>query len=262
MVTCSSLNNDNSLTNYYEYNDYINSGMLAFFYKYMRPLIERGKLYKVYTPLYRVDDKNQPYIGNKAQMVELYFNNIMKKYKIKLSDDNEYLSKDELYDFLMDTFDYRDNLILAAENSGRINKFFIEMVSAYLSMYGVDETNYIEKFKDQKFIKTIMSKIQKVYKEVTVDNNGRFSGIVNGKFVIVKISPRFFKKTMDLSPIYKQYGHMLSVKVKDGEPKNMTIGEFLDDCMKVMPNILFRYKGLTKTSPFKTHLIAGKFLIY
>ena len=236
--------------------------MLAFFYKYMRPLIERGKIYKVYTPLYRVDDKNKPYIGNRSEMVDLYFNNIMKKYKIKLADDTEYLSKDEIYDFLMDTFDYRSNLILAAENSGRINKFFIEMITAYLTMYGVDETNYEDMFKNQKFIKTIMSKIQKVYKEVTVDESGRFSGIVNGKFVIVKISPRFFKKTMDLIPIYKQYGFKLSVKVKDGEPKEMTIAEFLDECTKVMPSILFRYKGLTKTSPFKTHLIAGTFNNY
>lgn len=223
---------------------YINSGMLAFFYKYMRPLIERGKIYKVYTPLYRVNDKNQPYIGNKAQMVDVFFKNIMKKYKIKLADDESYLDKDDLYDFLSDTYDYRDNLILAAENSGRINKFFIEMISAYLTMYGVDEFNYEDKFKDQKFIKTIMSKIQKVYKEVTVDETGRFSGIVNGKFVIVKLSPRFFKKTIDLVPVYKQYGYTLSVKVNDGEPKQMTIGEFLDDCTRVMPDILFRYKGL------------------
>lgn len=223
---------------------YINSGMLAFFYKYMRPLIERGKIYKVYTPLYRVNDKSQPYIGNKAQMVDLFFKNIMKKYKIRLADDESFLDKDELYDFLTDTYNYRDNLILAAENSGRINKYFIEMITALLTMYGVDEFNYEDKFKDQKFIKTIMSKIQKVYKEVTVDDTGRFSGIVNGKFVIVKLSPRFFKKTIDLVPIYKQYGYSLSVKVNDGEPKQMTIGEFLDECTRVMPDILFRYKGL------------------
>lgn len=224
--------------------DFITAGMLAFFYMYMKPIIQAGLLYKVYTPLYRVNDKNQPYIGNKAQMIDLFFKNIIKKYKIKLADEESYLDKHDLREFLTATYDYRDNLTLAAENSGRINKHFIEMISAYLTMYGIDEYNYEEKFKDQKVIKTIMSKIQKVYKEVTVDETGRFSGIVNGKFVIVKISPRFFKKTADLAPIYKQYGYTLSVKVNEGEPKQMTIGEFLDDCIKVMPDILFRYKGL------------------
>ena len=224
--------------------DFITAGMLAFFYMYMKPIIQAGLLYKVYTPLYRVNDKNQPYIGNKSQMIDLFFKNIIKKYKIKLAEEESYLDKYDLRDFLTATYDYRDNLILAAENSGRINKHFIEMISAYLTIYGIDEFNYEDKFKDQKVIKNIMSKIQKVYKEVTVDETGRFSGIVNGKFVIVKISPRFFKKTAELTPIYKQYGYSLSVKVNDGEPKQMTIGEFLDDCIKVMPDILFRYKGL------------------
>ena len=191
--------------------------------------------------------KNHPYIGNKAQMIDLFFNNIIKKYKIRLAGNKSFLDKDDLYDFLEDTYEYRDNLILAAENSGRIDKFFIEMITAYLALAGVTADNYQEAFKDQKFIKTIMSKIQKTYKEVTVDKTGKFSGIVNGRFVIVKIGPRFFNKTEDLAKVYSNYGYILSVRVKDTDvDKDMTIGEFLDLCAKLMPNILFRYKGLTK----------------
>lgn len=240
---------------------YINAGMLAFFYKHLRPIIEAGKLYKVYTPLYRVDDKEHPYIGNKAEFIQLFFKNIMKKYKVSITDGkNEIqLSKDDLHEFLTNTYNYPNDLKMAADNSGKINKYFVELVTALLVKYGVNEDNYEDKFKDQKFIKDIMSKIQKVYEEMRVDNTGKFDGIVNGKRVVLKISKRFFKKVHDIIPVYQKYGYQLLVRLKDkdSEPKKMTIGEFLDECTKIRASILFRYKGLTTTSPFKTHLTAG-----
>ena len=51
------------------------------------------------------------------------------------------------------------------------------------------------------------------------------------------------------------------VKEKDKEPVEMTIGEFLDLCLKLTPRIKTRFKGLTLTSSFKTSLIAGTNLL-
>ena len=228
----------------------ISAGMLAFFYKHMRPIIEAGKLYKVYSPLYSLDDKDHPFVANKSEMVELYHEKIVKNYKIKLEGESSYLTKSEMYDFLIDTYDYREALIRAAEESGNVNKFLIEAIIAYLSLYNVvrSETDFddIEKtFGNQKFIKTIMSKIQKKYKEVVVDNSGRFSGVVDSKYCVIKVGKRFFRKTSDLIPIYKQYGYIITVKEKDKDPVEMTIGEFLDNCMKLTPRIKTRFKGLT-----------------
>ena len=89
-----------------------------------------------------------------------------------------------------------------------------------------------------------MSKIQKKFKEIVVDENGKFSGVVEGKYVLVKVGPRFFKKTSDLIPIYQKYGYIITVEEKGKEPKKMTIGEFLDSCTKLIPRILTRFKGL------------------
>ena len=50
-------------------NDNISAGMLAFFYKHMRPIIEAGKLYKIFSPLYALDDKDHPFVANKSEMV-------------------------------------------------------------------------------------------------------------------------------------------------------------------------------------------------
>ena len=227
----------------------ITAGMLAFFYKHMRAIIEAGKLYKVYSPLYSIDDKDHPFVANKAEMAEIYLKKIVKNYKIKLEGNDTYLSKDELYEFLVDTFDYRENLIRAAKESGNVNKFLVEAIIAYLVLFNIvrNENDYDDIdaiFNNQKFIKSIMSKIQKKFKEITVDNTARFSGVVDGKYAIIKANKRFFRKTSDLIPIYQKYGYKVMVKEKDKEPVEMTIGEFLDLCLKLTPRIKTRFKGL------------------
>lgn len=238
---------------------FISAGMLAFFYTHMRPIIEAGKLYKVYSPLYRIADKEHPFVANKAEMIEIYHDRITKKYKVKLEGSDSYISKGELREFLTDTYEYRDNLIRAAKDSGNINKFLVEVIIAYLVLYGIvdDGTHYKdikETFNNQKFIKTIMSKIQKDFKEVTVDNNGRFSGVVDGKFAVISVGSRFIKKTTDLIPVYKKYGYKITVceKGKD-EERTMSIGAFLEECMKLMPQITERFKGLGELNANELH---------
>ena len=127
----------------------ISAGILLFFYIYMRPIIEQGKLYKVFSPLYRIDDKDHPFVVTKYQIVEIYHKKIIKNFKIKRKGDKDFMSKSEFYDFLNDTYDYRNNLIRAAKESGNIYKFFIEIVISNLVMLGVvrsfDDYDNIEK---------------------------------------------------------------------------------------------------------------------
>lgn len=236
----------------------ISAGMLSFFYKYFRPIIEAGMLYKIYAPLYRIDDKDHPFVINKGEMVELYQKEVVKVYKIKPEGYGSYLSKDELYEFLMDTYDYRTNLEMAAKSSGKINKFFIEIIIAYLTLFGIveDPNNYkdlYETFNNQKFITKFMNIIQKKYKEVKCDNDCRIFGVTEGKTSLVKINQRFFKKTADLIPVYKKYGYKLTVSEKGKDPVEMSIGEFLDITMKLYPTILSRFKGLGEIDGKQLH---------
>ena len=228
---------------------YISAGILAFFYIYMRPIIESGKLYKVFAPLYSLDDKDHPYVVSKAEMVSAYHDKIVKNYKVKILTHDKYMSKNELYEFLIDTYDYRENLIRAAKDSGKVNKFLLESVIAYLTLFDIvrDENDFddLDKvFDNQKFIKNFMSLIQKKFKEVTVDDTCRISGIVDGKMGIIKVNRRFFKKTSELIPVYKKYGYEIEVSEKGKEPVKMTVGEFLDRCTSLIPKIITRFKGL------------------
>lgn len=227
----------------------ISSGMLAFFYKYLRPIIEAGKLYKVYAPLYSLVEKDDSYVINKSEMAELYHKKITKIYKVKLLHDKNYLDKDSLYDFLYDTLEYRDSLIRAARESGNIIKFLIEEIIGNLVEFGIvrsseDYENINDIFSNQKIVTKFMNNIQNKFNEVILDNDNRISGVADGKYVLVKLGNRFFKKTSSLIPIIKKYGHIIEVKEKDKEPVKMSIGEFLDQCMKVFPKIKTRFKGL------------------
>lgn len=227
----------------------ISSGMLAFFYIFMRPIIEAGKLYKVYAPLYSLHDKENPFVITKSELSELYHKKIAKQYKIKLMDSDSYMSKDDVLDFLSDTFDYMENLTRAAKESGNINKFLIDEIISSLVELGVvrSETDFddIDKtFSNQKFITKFMSRIQKKYKEIVLEDGARITGVIDGKYVLIKISKRFFMKTSYIIPIIQKYGQVIEVKEKDKEPVKMTIAEFLESCTKLLPKIKTRFKGL------------------
>ena len=230
----------------------ITSGILAFFYKYLPEIIEKGYLYKVYTPLYALNDKNTPFVRNKRELVENYHKKISKIYKIKPVDDAKYFTKSEFKEFLNDTYDYSTNLTLHAKDIGHVNKFLLEQIIAYMVIGGVinsekeisnDDLDKV--FSDQKFIKYLLSRIQIKFKEITIKPESRIiTGIIDGKRYSIKINERLIRKVRDLIPVYEKYGYTLSVVENNKEPVIISIGEFLDSAMKYYPKINTRFKGL------------------
>lgn len=228
----------------------ISSLILGFFYKYLPDIIKAGRLYKIFTPLYEINDKESPFVANKHEMVEIYHKKIMKNYKIKFNKDDEYISKDEMREFLEDTYDYRETLIEAGKAVGKTNKFLVEIAAAFLVISGVvrseyDYDDFDEILSNQAFITRYMKNIQSKFPEITLKGD-RLRGIIEGKYRLIKLSERFLAKTSDLLPIYAKYGLYVWVKNKNTDDKaiKLTIGEFLDQCMSMYPVILHRFKGL------------------
>lgn len=236
----------------------ISAGILAFIYKYMRPLIEAGKLYKVYSPLYALDDKDYPFIAYKSELIKVWHKKITKHFKVRPIKMKKYFNKEDFKEFLGDTINYSSDLKLAAKSSGNVNKFVLEIIISVSVMLGLveSESNYKnidEVYSNQKIITTMMNEIQKKYPEVHVDNHGKFEGILNGSYSQIQITKRFYRKTDALMPIYKKYGYELEVVENNGEPKILTIAEFLDSCVKYTPKIKTRYKGLGEIDPKDLH---------
>lgn len=231
----------------------ISSGMLLFHFIYLRPLIEEGKVYKVFAPLYKLDDKNNDFVVRKAEITEISHKKIQKNYKI-FNVDKTQMSKEDVFEFLSDTYDYRQNLIDAAKNSGKIDQYFIEMITAFLTMTkklksdkSADEnlTNVYEALSKQKYITELMSRIQKKFPEMKYIGDGKFRGAVDSRMCSLKISKPFIRRIEDLIPIYERYGYQkIVVEKKSGKEQQMTIAEFLEKCKSLSAKILARYKGL------------------
>lgn len=221
---------------------YISAGIGAFFAVYLPEIVKAGKLYKVYSPLYHINDKQKPFVRTKEEYVSIFKDKIIKNYKAWLQGDDSPMSKKEFSDFILFTVDYSDELIRVSKHYG-VNKFLVEFVSAYLTMNGyLDDLNRL--FGNQKNITKFMSTLQKTFPEISLKSGDSLRGVIDGKFQSIKINDRFVKKTEELSKVYSKYGYYLKVSENGDNTKVETIGQFLDETRKYVPKIITRYKGL------------------
>ena len=77
--------------------------LLAFFFKLYPDLIRDGRIYIAEPPLYRIDDKKDPFVINKVDYVDRYVKMVMKDYRLgyQYGDDElkiDWFSKAELHD--------------------------------------------------------------------------------------------------------------------------------------------------------------------
>ena len=239
---------------------YITLGVLGAFYKYMRPIIEEGLLYKVMAPLYKVNDgkKEDTYVVRRSEITEIFYKNVIKAYNVDLLQGAGYnktaivkesLNKSGLFELLSDLKNYRSDLQFAADDAGKLDMRFMECVLSLLGIVGglsgtVEAKVLNEILFNQKFIKSFMSKLQMFYPEVKLEGNHLY-GPVNGRYASMSINPRLLKNATKLFPIYDRYGYKIQIQNKSSEEKRcVSLIEFLNLTSRYEPTIRDRYKGL------------------
>nr|DAH25317.1 MAG TPA: DNA TOPOISOMERASE IV, B SUBUNIT [Caudoviricetes sp.] len=239
---------------------YITLGVLGLFYRYMRPIIEAGKLYKVMAPLYRINEgkKEDTYVVRRSEITEIFFKNVVKAYNVDLLQGAGYgkttlikesLSKTGLYSFLDDLKNYKKWLTYAAETSGKLDERFMECVLSLLGIVGGvsgTTTSHVldETLNNQKFIKAFMSKLQVFYPETEIHGN-LLTGVVNGHLCSLAINENLLRHSTNLFPIYDMYGYRVQIQNKNGGEKRLvTMLEFLSVMTRYEPDIRGRFKGL------------------
>ena len=227
--------------------DSIASGMLAGFYETARPLIEAGKIYRVYAPLYSIVDKGNKskFVSTKKEFINIFSERVSSSYNIKING-NE-LSKKDIKRFINDTAKYETHLERIS-NYYSIDPYIIELVTYHLYMAklaGVSET-ISGVLKDQRFIRNALADIHKKYPEIQIDETGFVHGPAAKGYQSLNITESFVNKTSKLTNIYDLYNTVMLDASSKGDENYITysIGDFLSNVKSLKPIIKTRYKGL------------------
>lgn len=233
----------------------ISAGICAFHARFARPIVEAGHLYKVYPPLYLLDDKKHPFARNKQEILDIYINKLISNVKVKLvaHKDVDYLDKSDMKDFIYDT-DYYLEAIGAVADHYSVNRALVEIIGYNLIMYGLVKAksddpfaikvNAIKGLDDQKFITKMMNEVQKKFPEIKLLHKNTVMGVIDNKFQALNITERFVDKLLFFKDTYKNYGLYVKYSEKGGIDVAGTIGDMWAAASKYAVKILDRYKGL------------------
>ena len=205
----------------------ISSLICAFFVYHMPEIIKQGKLYKGISPLYKVKDKNNPYILSKREYIEAYEKNVAKSIVLYDPKNGKALSKTEMLDFLY------------------INRNYAEILNKLAKHYSI-HPDIIEFMAINHGAKNLSKLINKRFPEISIDKNV-LVGIYENKYQILVIDELFVKKLQPLIDAIEanKHSHYELVEKKNKDVRTlMTIGRIMEVCSNYELSIEMRYKGL------------------
>lgn len=237
---------------------------MAFFFKLYPEIIQDGRLFIAEPPLYRVDDKKDPFVINKEDYIARYVKAASKDYKLgypiitnKDYEDIEYLSKSQWMDFLSSTSFYVDEMNLLVEHY-KINDRLLEIILEEFVMSIYDKDNDIINFKYiqsgvEKFHKNyhiIENRIGELFPEMYYDKKDNLiKGVIDGKYQLIEVSESLVRKATPLIQILGKWGFPLVKSfvlrdIKTGTETKLSMLGVLKVLKKYQPNIIHRFKGL------------------
>lgn len=236
---------------------FIRSLLCAFFFKMFPEIIQDGRLFIAEPPLYRVDDKKNPFVINKEDYIDRYVKAASKDYQLGcgvITDSGigthiEWLEPKEWKQFLSDTSSYVDDLMVIAEHY-KINGRLLEMVLEEFSYNGVNHNYEIPKLIEQLNIQSMMDRIAIEYPEIYYDDKDKLiKGAIDGKYQLLEISEALIRKSFELIVLNETCGAFANQSLilkdkKTGTERELSLLGVLKILKKYQPDILHRFKGL------------------
>lgn len=232
---------------------FIRSLLMAFYFKLFPEIIQDGRLFIAEPPLYRVDDKKDPFVINKEDYIARYVKAVGKVYKLGYVQNGEveFIDNKSWEEFLSVTSSYVDE-IDTLTNHYKVNDRLLEII---LEEFAWANCNDAETFKRQKIqgmdsIQHLMNRIGQEFTEIYFDDRDKLiKGVIDGKFQLIEISEQLIRKASDLIDILKEWGpigdrSIVLKDVKTGTEHNLSMLGVLKILKKYQPTILHRFKGL------------------
>ena len=239
---------------------------MAFFFKLYPEVIQDGRLFIAEPPLYRVDNKKDPFVINKEDYISRYVAAASKDYKLGYPDINgsnydydniQYLNKSQWTEFLSSTSSYVDDMELLVDHykiNDRLLELILEAFAAIAYNQNTDSidssklSTYIDIF--HKNIYEIENKIGELFPEMYYDRKDHLvKGVIDGKYQLIEVSESLVRKASSLICILARWGFpkVESFVLKDtktGTEHKLSMLGVLKVLKKYQPNILHRFKGL------------------
>ena len=233
---------------------FIRSLLLAFFFKLYPDIIKDGRLFIAEPPLYRVDDKKDPFVINKKEYIERYVQAALKDYKLgyQMTEDEdsiEYLSKSQLTEFLGQTTNYVDDIRLLVDHY-KTNDRLLEIILEECALMKFEFHKDIESQIKSINIQHLMDRIGIEFPELYYDDNTKLiKGSINAKLQVFEISVDFIKRSKELIQILTEWmpgenGYLILRNNKTGMENKLSVLGTLKMLKKYQPNVLHRFKGL------------------
>ena len=220
---------------------FIFSLLCSMFVKHMYKLVEAGMLYKSCPPLYQIQDKKNPFIVNREQMINVFERRIGDNVKVVNTKTKVVMDKADFKEFLITNRQYLEELTRLS-NHFAVNALLIEFI-----LFNKNDKNF-----EKKLIKK--------FPEMTVDVSDMkdsilLRGIIDGKYQMIYIDKIFNKKCKKMMKIIDandQKEYLVLEKASKGKEYNeigvLTLGQFFQRVQKYYPKISARFKGLGELS--------------
>lgn len=213
-------------------------------------IIEDGRLYIAEPPLYRVEDKKNPFVINMEDYITRYVKASSKDYKIGYKNekgDITFLSKDQLIEFLTKTSSYVDDIMMLREHY-KINDRLLESIIEEFAFYVKydNESEAINNINIQHLINRVSAEFPEIYYD---DKDKLIKGVIDGKYQLFSLSEQLVRKSKKLIEIMKEWGSSeeISIVLKDnktGSEHELSLLGILKILKKYQPEIKHRFKGL------------------
>lgn len=241
---------------------FIRSLLMAFFFKLYPEIIQDGRLFIAEPPLYRIDDKRDPFVINKEDYINRYVKAASKDYRVGYQLKNNpmevrYLSKSELGDFLSQTSFYMDVMDTLVKHY-KVSDRLLEIVLEEIVNNGFNPDllpGSIPKIISNIDIQHLMNRIGEEYPELYYDDKDKLiKGALEGKHQLLEISEQLIRKSIPLLLVMRTWcpaedSIFVLKSTKTSSENTVSMLGLLKILRKYQPNILHRFKGLGENDP-------------
>ena len=243
---------------------FIRNLLMAFFFKLFPEIIMDGRLFIAEPPLYRVKDKNNPFVINMADYINRYAKKASNKYIVgyKYGDNGvEYIDKKEWIKFLTETATYVEDMNQLSEHY-KLNGILLEIILREFALMNVPMDDlvlhpdlYIPYMIKSLNIQKLMDEIGTQFDEIFYDDKWNLvTGNIDMKPQSVEISPSLIRQCRSVIRTISRWGNGedCSIVLKDINTKTeheLSLLGVLRILNKFQPEKEHRFKGLGENDP-------------